>query len=686
VATDNYSELFSAANTEELTVRSLINWFVNGGLSLPPIQRSIVWSNEQIINYWDSILRGYPGGTMMVHRVTDEQTKGRDSDGLTHLVKKGNLQLFDGQQRITAILLGCSKGQMGNNRRLWVDLGDEPIKSSGLKFQLRITSSGQPFGYRRDAPNQKIELSKRQNRWNAWRGKSPQEVFMTATGGDLIDAKCAVPFGEVYDCLLKNGGNGTISTLENMDGASAEIVRRFVNALEKALESKIIAQQVNSEIVANQEEYIRFFGRLGQGGTRLSDDELTYSIIKHQYPEIHDRMKEIINQYGRLAGEVDLVLAALRVAKTLALPDTNNAKDWEVIGRPTPAFVSQLKERESVESKFKTLMGLDSNPCELSRALDSIVGVLSYNEHTQPKGLPDMFLARLPRELVDVLILFAVKRLADGGVRGGTQSDLRAFVLYWMFFVVDNGKAAWCAFQHGWHSNKLLAETDLVREYEKEGISLFLPRQNALRSLRKEAEDGGNHLLRSWADRFKAAERDDEYKPGEALRVLSTNEELCKRALIWLQRDYIVTEFSDYKPMSENDEDLPVDLDHIIPYDIFRFHWSSCYSRLRPDAISENFRWGRDVVGNSLGNYRWISASVNRSRQEGIFVPLEKFGDLVSNPDDWNTIIPKDKSKQLWSSNDIATFQRLIDLRTLDLYERLLVDSGIESILPPVSG
>ena len=40
----------------------------NSRLFLPPIQRSAVWRNSQIINYWDSLLRGYPAGLMLVHR------------------------------------------------------------------------------------------------------------------------------------------------------------------------------------------------------------------------------------------------------------------------------------------------------------------------------------------------------------------------------------------------------------------------------------------------------------------------------------------------------------------------------------------------------------------------------------------------------------------------------------------
>jgi hypothetical protein len=54
------------------------------------------------------------------------------------------------------------------SRKLWIDFGKDPSRASGLKFQLRISSTGQPFGYRPDEPNQKIELRKRQKKWEEW--------------------------------------------------------------------------------------------------------------------------------------------------------------------------------------------------------------------------------------------------------------------------------------------------------------------------------------------------------------------------------------------------------------------------------------------------------------------------------------------------------------------------------------
>ena len=59
----NAGDLFAGHRSiEVLSVRTMAEWFAGQQtpqrLRLPPIQRSLVWRNEQIVNYWDSLMRG----------------------------------------------------------------------------------------------------------------------------------------------------------------------------------------------------------------------------------------------------------------------------------------------------------------------------------------------------------------------------------------------------------------------------------------------------------------------------------------------------------------------------------------------------------------------------------------------------------------------------------------------------
>lgn len=694
---------------ESLSIEELVRWHLHkeeGKLLLPPIQRSLVWSNTQIIDYWDSLLRGYPSGMIMVHRPRptgdDPKPYGRDEMGKTRKASRNDWQLFDGQQRLSAILLGLGQGKWPASRKLWIDVAKDPTQASGLKFQIRISSTGQPFGYRLEAPNQKLELRKRQQKWTEWKRAHPNiheaEAFEEVQGQDLIDAERAIPLAEICTFVRQPSDFARIPELSD---AESSRLHEFVEAVGRLFKSEIVVRLVDDEIVEHPDEYVRFFGRLGQGGTALTNDEFTYSMIKYRYPSVHDQIQQVMMEAGRLTSEVDLVLGALRVAKTLA--PREQAEDWRILSRPTPEFVSELDTWAKAKGRFLSLMSYSGTQGaarrgELEQALIAIRHALGHSGDS-PNGLPPMLLARFPRELVDVLILLGVKK-GDG--RHWSKSDqgaLQAFILHWLLFVTNNEKAAWEVFKEAlrseWDFSQLTAQ-ELIRTFEKDGLALFIPRSDAVAKLKNGLGESAsnNGLLRTWAERFTEADEVDAHQPGEALRVLSTNSELIKRALMWLQRDYLISRFSHYDPTSSRDEDLPVDLDHLIPHTLFGDDWRLQQKRLDNSVDKDNFWNQRHNIGNSLGNYRWLCASENRRRKAGGLrvgrqeddpgsLQLEERPDaydLIPNPAEWNRIIPERREDQLWSARDIAKFQFLIDMRTLDLYGRLL--SVMEIVLP----
>ncbi len=678
---------------ETIAVQDVVAWSQNqdgSRLLLPPIQRSAVWRNAQIINYWDSLLRGYPAGLMLVHQ---SRAQSLTLDGVTTQARDQDYDLFDGQQRLTALLLGYGAGQLHHRLRLWVDLGKSPSDASGLLFQLRISSSGQPFGYRADSPNDKPPLGERAKCQAAWTEKHPgqafhaKEVFLTVTGLDLISAQFAFPLDKAVSLVTSRQWEAVKIMTDACPGAPPERIEAFVQALMNTLQQAIIFQRVDASLIEQERDYVRYFARLGQGGTRLTDDELTYSIIKLQYPQIRDRMREIMDgPAGRIAGEVNLVLAALRVAKVTSGWDGGGV-EWKILGRPSPDFVYELKQPHlaAVLEAFLRMIAPPSNGL-LKLRLETIRRRLEYHPTDNPAGLPRLLLARLPHSLVDVLLLRqSLEDLADR--KTINQPDpLPTFVLFWLLFVADTDKGAWLMFRRHPHVDKtadLPTIPALIRELESEGVSRVLPRRDELTLLREEIRKG-NHRLRSWAERFTGADATDERKPGEALRVLTCDRELTKRTLLWLQREYLATSFPDFDPTSNRDEDLPVDLDHLVPESKFGFHWKSRASYISFDDTDENFRHHRSLIGNSLGNFRWLDTSTNRGRGNRELEPLPNNADLLSTSEEWNSLM----TQLPWTIKDVAAFQQLIDLRSIDLIRKLTEDSRLdalaEELLPAV--
>ena len=431
-----------------MPITDVLRWTnkgVEGRLFLPPIQRSLVWRNSQIINYWGSLLRGYPAGRMMVCHPQKDQLWARTAAGNTCEIRADDFLLFDGQQRLTLILLGLGEGQLKDHLKLWVDLGSETPGDSDFRFVLRISSTDQPFGYPPSAPNAEFPLAKRRRKAAEWINQSgldhfnSEQVFNAVGGGDLIDATCAVPFSEIATLVQKHSSADAVTILKvRYPSIMADRWETFVPALSAVLNLPILFQLINPDVITDEAEYIRFFRRLGQGGTALTADELTYSLIKQHFPWVPERMKEITasEQAGRLASEVNLVLASLRVAKVSA--PWGDPEDWQIFGRPQPSFISRLREElPGVREEFQRLIP-NASGGRLKELLESIWQQLVYDEKTNPTGLPVILLAHLPHQLIAVLLLMEVHRQPQAE----PPHFLPAFVLDWLLYIADPENAA----------------------------------------------------------------------------------------------------------------------------------------------------------------------------------------------------------------------------------------------------
>jgi hypothetical protein len=698
----SFDQLFNNQESVELMrigrVAEWFKWEKSGRLTLPPIQRSFVWRNEQILNYWDSLMRGYPAGMMMV---TPAKRHGRGPDNRTVTLCNKDFQLFDGQQRLTALLLGLGDGSLCDSFKLWIDIG-KPTGSGDRLYEFRINSTGQPFGYRSGEPNTKINADDRRAAQEFWPNQDEKQFLPVAPDvifakmakdpiGKLSSAKCPVSLSFILRKLMEVGEEDTGDVLRSLaayNAANSEMadIEDLLKRLHEAINAEIVVKTFDTTVL-DERNYPRFFARLGQGGTRLSDDELVYSLIKDRYPYVNDRVDEIVKGAGKFTSEVDLVLAALRVSQ--ALKPWPNSQHWEQIGRPTPDRVRQLHENgdSTTEPYFLSLLPEDkSAPPKLGEAIKCLREGLLFDAERNSCGLPSMLLARMPRDLLDVMLLFAFKRGETLKWNGEDRETLIAFALYWLLFVSNDAKAANYSFEVAqvgtWCFGKN-AIAKLLRYLETGRAARHAPRTDDWPSLRKEVQERGSTLA-GWGERFISRDVDGHANPGEALRILSTNRELIKRVLIWVQRNYVARIFPHYDPTSTRDDDLPFDLDHVFPKALFGANLTKFRDRIHLTQIEKKaFENQRKTVGDSLGNFRWLAAGDNRRRgKQDIEAELPSDGDLPSLHDhidrpSWNFLI----NLEAWEEAHIKIFQKLIDCRTLKITENLMSESGITGLI-----
>jgi uncharacterized protein with ParB-like and HNH nuclease domain len=87
---------------------------------LPAIQREFVWHQEQIIRFFDSVLRGYPVSSFLFWELNPENRENWDVYRFVDNFKEGGTRnepaqvdgvqqlilVLDGQQRFTSLLIG----------------------------------------------------------------------------------------------------------------------------------------------------------------------------------------------------------------------------------------------------------------------------------------------------------------------------------------------------------------------------------------------------------------------------------------------------------------------------------------------------------------------------------------------------------------------------------------------------
>jgi len=136
------------------TIRKMVSYINNkdkeGGFWLPNIQRKFVWKEDQIERLFDSIMREYPIGALLVWK-TKSKIRRRafidnylDTTKLTHYFQlestKSKYLVLDGQQRLQSFYIGL-KGSY-EKKELYFNVLSGDIKTpEDIRFNFAFLDS-----------------------------------------------------------------------------------------------------------------------------------------------------------------------------------------------------------------------------------------------------------------------------------------------------------------------------------------------------------------------------------------------------------------------------------------------------------------------------------------------------------------------------------------------------------------
>ena len=673
-------------------------------LVLPAMQRDGVWRPRQVLDLWRSLLAGLPIGLFYVERFRDKRTvmvpDQRDGAAAVswHAKELGSgLSLIDGQQRLRALCLGLGPDNpFFERRRIWVRLVDG-------SYELLITSHTQPFGYNKDggklrtedrrAARRKIEPD---NRTLSFVEAKPGDDGRPVYDSDLYLRKVRIEGDDPLPCPpLPHGWSpgeepvpldkvirifrGEKET--ECDVKTKEVVKTLSPALDNLHRNSAVLMCV--DLPEANSSTLDFFRRIGAGGTPLSQADQVYAALKIGLPQVREVVETIRNDVSMLLTPAHVTDALFRMANSLK--SKPRPEYWlPGLDLSIRAIQNQEGEREkSLNEEVKRLVCAGTAPSQqLVRCFKAAKELLGGREGTY--ALSDIVLASFPSELWQVIAFWCMKRdtefVAD-------RNEAVRLAMFWKFGVKNQERAAQTAFRivakWGPVTPPVSPGKVIYQALCDEGWACPLHHPDDLKTV-FDRPGSRVDLSPAWLT-HKARFGDEKGASETAARWW-----YASHMLVWLQRDYLAKAFPGFLPLSEHEDDLPYDRDHICP----REHWrhgsreaASAGGRLKEMEAA------RDHLGDSIGNFRLVEASQNRSQGDAeIKAKLpELFGDppnpklgaladfCMDDPESKQDWTAADGGKQSWPPYRFEAFERAVCRRTGVLYRRFFVGLGFDS-------
>ncbi len=398
---------------------------------LPAIQREFVWKPDQIVQLFDSIMRGYPISSFLfwelnadnrdkwqVYKFLEKAQHGglhnelASTDGVTNLTL-----VLDGQQRLTALMIGLRGTYIAkkkykrwdnpdawSNQRLHLDLlaesrQEEDGAETGLYYR---------FEFMEDAPDPDAE----------------QYWFRVGRILDFDERAKFEAFLDQQDDALADAG------LPKTD-------RRVFERNLKRLYEAIHTDEVIAYYTEKDQDYDRvldIFVRANEGGTKLSKSDLLLSMVTSSWDGVNAR-EEIFNFVDRVNIQLTrrnnfdkdfimkscLVLTDLPVA--YKVQNFNNV-NLSSIRQNWPAIRKAVERGVDLANSF----GIDRDNLTSTNALIPIIYYLFKNPNTTLRGSTrfDVHNAeRIRRWLIIALLKGAFGRASDSLLRD-IRSDISA--------------------------------------------------------------------------------------------------------------------------------------------------------------------------------------------------------------------------------------------------------------------
>lgn len=263
------------------TIRKFIKYLNNkeeqGGFWLPNIQRPFVWKKDQIERLYDSILREYPIGTLLIWKTKSDLKRRKFIDNYKSGISLSNfyipqdksqkMMVLDGQQRLQSLFIGLMGSYDGEE--LYIDiLSGDLVAPEDIKFGFKFKSKSQvqfPFMLFKDL---------------VFTDSKPKEITKSIVSQNEVTEEQE---DRIYD--------------------NVESIREVFCTQENILYQ--LVDSVDRPSTYTEEDIVEIFIRANSGGTPLGKSDLLFSLLTASWEEAENNMDELLEDLNKTGYKFD---------------------------------------------------------------------------------------------------------------------------------------------------------------------------------------------------------------------------------------------------------------------------------------------------------------------------------------------------------------------------------------------
>ncbi len=300
-------------------ITSLITQIENGEIVLPAIQRDFVWNENRITMMFDSIMRGYPLGIVLLWETyldikyrefaknSDEDSKhifmDNDSNSRIKLV-------LDGQQRLQSLYISLN-GSL-NNKRIYFDLlsGERSDDFREVFYVFKFLTK-----------NQAIEQNKQaiENRKNNEQEDEGEKYSLFISVFKILESnpESRLDMRNAFQKKYELTSDETLRLELNM----SKLIHSLTNE-PNILKVSTIDENKSKESKDRKSEsdILEAFVRINRQGITLSRSDLIFSMLKLNWKESSEELPAFIkeiNEGNNLNIDIDFVIRSLFAVSNL---------------------------------------------------------------------------------------------------------------------------------------------------------------------------------------------------------------------------------------------------------------------------------------------------------------------------------------------------------------------------------